>query len=486
MADNNQSENFTLDHRDIVEVLSALHRGDGSHVGFMRKNDSGDLENLFSIEATEIEEQFPAISRWLIKDAYFTVNSMYRTAPYPNRTTGLPCVWRKEKHLRYLNACYADLDVGRDCGTPAQMMSWRDAAAAVGNLMDDNVIPQTSIFARSGRGLYLFWCLHDEQDPTQPPRSLRGNLDLYKAVNQAISECLQELAADFRVVDAARNTRAANTRHGQTQKPAKYMVQLDDDGRCYSYTLPELAELFGVSNTRARLSGSSPCMVYGQDWTEEVEGRREWSPVRKTQKPGSAPGRIKGQRSLNEKRAQDLLRLEQSRGGWVKGQRKFCLSLYANFLRGVGKSQPDTLRAVSAMACNCQPPYPSDRNDTPLRAIVEEAFETLRSYSNESLCKWLRITPELAVNLGLVTILPLGVMEQRQLPSGGKREAQRQSRHVQLRELIASQGIQSSRHLAQDLRAMGCKVSDWTVNRDLNELGYPTSTPARKAGRRSG
>jgi hypothetical protein len=112
----------------------------------------------------------PSVAQWLAKDAYFTVNGMHRAAPFESRHTGLPAVWRREKCLRYLNACYVDLDVGRDFGTGEECLTWRDAVAVLGNMMDAGQLPQSSIFARSGRGVYVFWALHDEDNQTLPPR----------------------------------------------------------------------------------------------------------------------------------------------------------------------------------------------------------------------------------------------------------------------------------------------------------------------------
>lgn len=103
---------FPLSAEEVVGILRTIHRADDGYLSFARKDEEGGMMANFSIQARELTEMFPAIVQWLTKDAYFTVNSSYRVADRLDKT-GLPAPLRKEKHLRYLNACYVDLDVGR-------------------------------------------------------------------------------------------------------------------------------------------------------------------------------------------------------------------------------------------------------------------------------------------------------------------------------------------------------------------------------------
>ncbi len=229
---------FPLPAEEVVGTLRTIHRADDGYICFARKDEEGGMLANFSIQARELEEMFPAIAHWLIKDAFFTVNAMYRTAPFADKT-GLPAAWRKEHHLRYLNACYVDLDVGRGG------LTWRDASAALGNAMDKGLLPQCSLFARSGRGVYVFWLLHDDKDNEQPPRYWPERLTLYKKLNQAIGAKLKHVRWDEKCFDAARVLRVPGTQHSNGEL-ATYWIQSDAGGRPYSYSLSDLCGFFGV------------------------------------------------------------------------------------------------------------------------------------------------------------------------------------------------------------------------------------------------
>lgn len=194
-----------------------LHRGKDGFVTFGRKPTLEDsqkgksLENLFAIRADDLKDMFPVIRDWLISDSYFSVNGMYRTAFYKHKPTGLWGPNRRESNLRYLNACYVDLDVGRsDSSETSQQQTWQETVAHVIQLMDRGILPQASIIARSGRGLYLFWLLIDTRNPAfpakrcqdgyapgTPQRSYPEKISLYKRVNKKLGAILAEHAPDL-------------------------------------------------------------------------------------------------------------------------------------------------------------------------------------------------------------------------------------------------------------------------------------------------
>jgi hypothetical protein len=391
---------------------------------------------------------------------------MYRAAPYLNRATGLPDVWRKEKHLRYLNACYVDLDVGRpESAIPEQRTTWWQAVAVAGELMDNGELPYASIFAKSGRGVYLFWLLRDPHNPNAPQRYWPEKLTLYKMVNRAIGSRLAALAPDRAAHDAARVLRVPGTLHAKTKHPATYLIPTTASGQPYTYTLSELAEFFGVAETEASLPEATR-----QD-SLIVTAHKYLG--RETKALGSQPNRVKGRIQLNAQRAQDLVTLEQYRQGWTKGQRHFCLDLYAQFLRLAGNAPQDTLEALETMAANCKPPYPSDPNDPRLTRIVEHAYaSTPKRHLNASLVRWLRITPELARALELLTILPPEVAAERQPPAGGRRAADREARRDYIRRYLEQHRDVTARGMTNALLNAGHATNRQTVNQDLNALGH--------------
>lgn len=190
-----------------------------------------------------------------------------------------------------------------------------------------------------------------------------------------------------------------------------------------------------------------------------------------------------GFRALHAKRAQDLVCLEQSRGGWKKGHRRVCLSFYAHFLRGAGTSRPDIVAAIRAMAGNCVPSYPSESNDSTIAKIVSDVFSNpLKKHTTANLVKWLGIQNHEARALELQTLIPSEVAAERKLPKGGKRAAEKAIRLELIKDQIANHGMVSTRALVHVLKAKGISTGKSTLERDLEELGFKT-IGRQKAGR---
>lgn len=408
-----------------VESILAIHRDPNGYVGFVRKPDPAApprldrngkpylFENLFSLRADDLRSMFPAIADWLTHDSYFTVNVYHRAAPYKNKLTGLPDVWRKEDRLKSLTACYADIDSGRpESDEPGAHLDWRQAQHEAELLADSGVIPQPSIMARSGRGVYLLWLLRDTKDRTKLPHAWPEKIELYKACNRALIERLRthQLPADIKAHDAARVLRNPGSIHRTALRRVSYVIQLDERGKGFVYTLPELADFLQLH----ALDGDLP---------DHTRALARPATYRKVKTPGAAPLRSHGVTTLNALRAQDLLTIEAWRGGFLqRGMkyqdghtspgRRFMLTLYANFLRGSGADQAAALDALRKMAANMKPPYPDpapDSNPT-LETLVKDAYSTptRRRYGNKKLCPLLGITAEViqANDLDLKTILP--------------------------------------------------------------------------------
>jgi len=369
-------------------------------------------------------------------------------------------------------------------------MTWGQVAGLLMDAMFDGLIPQSSIFARSGRGIYVFWVLKDEQDETQPPRGFLENRALYKRINRAIGERLRHLAWDELAFDASRVLRVPGTLHHKTQEPAVYTAHFDAEGRNYSYTLAELAAFFDVRDVRPSLPNGVRALVYGEDWAEVDEAHTEHVHLsRRTINPGSVPARKNGRDALYAKRAHDLTTLETDVGGWPHGRRRRHLAMYAHFLKEAGQSQADVLRAVRVMALNCRPAYPSDVGDIPTAKIVADEFNPterkkrkLDRLTHGLLCEMLGITHERAEELELLTIIPESLKIERTPPLGGQREVEKQARRAFIRAHYEEHGCISARLMVEALEAAGHEVSRRTVNDDMNALGYATE-PTRRAGR---
>lgn len=456
---------------DFLDPLGALHRASDSVIGFLRKNGEhkSGVENIGSIKRSDLKGMLPKLAEWLLEDAYFTVNGYNAQAPYTIKKTGQRGVWRKEKNLRYLNAVYADLDIGRVGEPGPRGLSVSEGSQLLIDLLTGGTLPQLSMSAQSGRGLYALWILRDDDDEDAPvtfknQKSFGETLALYKAVNRAIYKHLECLAAD-KICDGARVLRVPGTLHTGSGGRCFYKVTFDRDGKLVTYTLKELAEAFGVPV----LEKSLPSDL------------RQWE----ANDNPTNPKKANGPKALAAARARDLVTLEQWRGGWQRGQRRFCLRTYAQFLKAAGTGRAETDAAVEIMASNCNPPYPSDVSDQPLKTIVNEVWlEKFATLKQMNLVKWLQITSDEARELELEKLIPIEVQDERTIPRGGLRLQEKAQRHAVIQKLINERGMMSTRELVTELKESAFVSSVATVHRDLIELGYQENPARKRAGRK--
>jgi hypothetical protein len=480
-----------------VETILAIHRDPDGYISFVRKPDPAapprldkkgkpyTFETLFSIRASKLRDMFPEIVDFITHDSYFSVNAFYKPAPWPNKLTGLPDAWRKENNLSRLAACYSDIDCGRaDSDEPGAALDWRQAQHEAEALADSGMIPQPSIMARSGRGVYLFWFLRDEKDPKKLPKAWPEKIERYKAINRALNERLRthQLPADPAAIDAARVLRVPGSIHRKAQRSVYYVIQLDIHGKGFVYTLPELADFLHLP----ALDGELP---------EKTRALAKPSKYRRVKEKGKAPGRAAGAKSLNAKRAQDLLLIQAWRGGFIKRGmkypdghnscgRRFMLTLYANFLRGSGENQETAAQALHSMAENMRPPYPSDPlpDDQPIEEIIQAEYSTKsrRRYANKTLCKLLGITEtailENELN-NLQTIMPESMERERAQALPSQSDLIQERRDFAL-WYIQKNGIISARKLADIYKLHRFPGANHeTANQDLNALGFKQVRP---------
>ena len=494
---------------DVDSILS-FHRDPDAFVGILQKRRDGDtqtsngkgaaLRAFGSIKAGELRDMLPAFREWLVYDCYFTVNGYGRTAPYTlTKTTNLPGVWRKERFLRNLNACYVDIDCGRpESAEENAGLPWNTVLGYVEGMMENGTLPQASIMARSGRGLYLFWLLHDPKDPTKPQRAFPEKVALYKLVNKALSRILKSnfLPADP-IHDAARVMRipgSLNSKAAPATAQVGYWTRSSPDFQSFVYTLPDLCIFCGISAPRASLPDETLQLA-----TDKTPGHR------KTKNPGSCPQRKNGPIRKAAMRAQDLQRLEAYRGGFIKRGMKYsdghtskgralALSLYAWFLRVSGVEREKTLDAVSIMAANCKPPFGSEPDDGSAAAIVAKEYgevQPKRIKKSETLCAVLGVSAGIAEELSLQSIVPADVRYARTTRRATKRD------HVALRRAFAENAWRaeaangrrlSVRDLAKLYSANGFTGDNpQTASLDLHALGLvekktkPTATETQTA-----
>lgn len=482
-----------------VDTILTIHRDPRGHIGFVRKPAPGQqrldkygkprtFETLFSIPAGELRAFLPGFAEWLASDSYFTVNAYYSAAPWQNTTTGLPDVRRRERDLSRLTACYCDVDCGRpESCEPGAALEWRQAQHEVETLADAGTIPQPSIMARSGRGVYVLWLLRDEYDATTPPKAWPEKLQLYKLCNRSLNALLRThaLPADRQAIDAARVLRVPGSVHSKSGRRVQYVVQLDQAGRGFVYTLSELATILQLAAPAAELPPA----------TRTLAARPPQ--YRKVRTPGSVPLRSLGKKQLHALRAQDLLTIETWRGGFKQRGAKYddgstscgrrrILSLYAGLLRGAGENADAALKALQTMAANMRPPYPSGpaADDPPIETIVQNEFASVpRKWKNETLCSLFGITADVARNLELKTIRPRSVAVEADQARPHIADMVNDRREFARQYVERHNGHATARSLARAyLHAGYVGANPQTANNDLNAIGCNVIGRAR-AGR---
>ena len=457
-------------------MLLKIHRGRDGWIAFQTKA-YGRMENLFALPVAELEQMFPQFVNWLLNDAYFTVNSTYAQG-YGRNRLGFDKAFkhlRGRDRLRWLNACYVDLDCGRpDSDNPAERMTWREVAARAGEMMDAGTIPPASIIARSGRGVYLLWLLRDRENATAPQSAYPEHVAIYENVNRELTRRLEHLAADKAAHDAARVLRLPGSYHTKAGQRVAYMFQADDRGRGFVYTLDEMCRRLDVSYLvpqpnaiQARIELASP---------------QPQSAKRATKRPGTAPNRKQGQAAMSAARVRDIIKLQCRIGGFAHGHRGRTLWTLATILRTAGYSPSTMMESLATVAQNCKPPYPSEANDLPLFAIVDKAIrDPHKWYKTETLMSGLGITPELARELELESLVPPEVKAERKAAQRSQLSPRAQ-RRAALVTFIKSHAptYPAAPDMERLAKAAGLvQVNHETVRQIYRELGVTKS----KAGR---
>ena len=214
------------DARPIIE----LHRNNDGFVAFQRRTALGHFESVLSVRASELPELFPEfVAPHVDEESWFTVNSMHisekrqrERAPIDPRFPRAQ--WGTSK-LRHLTACYIDLDCYKLGLTVGQVIGTCIDA------QDRGIIPPASIFTRSGRGVWLFWLLRDDEDERSPVRAWPEKISTYRRIERQLLRTFGELGADAAAVDPARITRVPGSLHRVAGKRVGYGAQHDRQGK---------------------------------------------------------------------------------------------------------------------------------------------------------------------------------------------------------------------------------------------------------------
>ncbi len=425
--------------------MLALHRHSG-FIALAAKSDD-DFRTTRSIRADHLEAMLPVIREELLKDAFFSVNGHFRHGGRNKNPHGPAASGTNT--LRYLCACYADLDFYR------QGLDFNSTYKIVMDHCEDGRLPSVSIVIRSGRGMWLMWLLHDAQNHDLAHTGAwadnpSDHLQLYAKIQRAIGDLLAPIGADAGARDAARYTRVPGSLHTEAEKPVRWSFH-GEGNRYHSYTLKDLAKFFDIRPERL----------------SAVE-RRVLS-----DRP-SVGLRSLGHKAANESKLRAFHALKDLRAGvFSKGQRSSACFLYACILRACAVPMDRALIQVRELAYQCNPTFRDWKSQ------VRSGYRGMRkpwAVSFAQIADQLQVTPEEAWEISGLTkkafrpaasfggesaIIP------RKVNHSETRDAKMEQRRVEIRTVVDSLGCAPPyRKMVSILSHRGIEVGHITVRSD--------------------
>jgi hypothetical protein len=375
---------------------------------------------------------FPSFREELLEDAFFTINSFYRP--------GTHC----ERDLRYLNACYSDMDHD-------QTLPFSEARKLIIGLEEAGIIPPPSIVARSGNGSWAFWLLRDQDNQSTSPWAWPEKVDFYKRINGAIKDSIRAAAPrlhpDGGALDASRITRVDGSMHTGAGRTTKYIYFHDETDTLHSYTLRELGFFFNVEERpHRRIQAVS------------VAERRK------------VPNGISGRMALAEYRLRDFWLLYDARKGFWgppyrrPGCRHSAVLLLGKWMRDLGFSDAEVWKQSMTIGRTAHPPM--------IEGQIRDALNapSVKRISNPVIQGWLQIAQEELDGIPLESFRKTYIR-----PSRKGREARRRMQVetlMDLRQQIDGAQYMSLRKLKTYLESFGIGGALDTVKRVALEAGY--------------
>jgi len=313
---------------------------------------------------------------------------------------------RRVVNIARLNLNFVDLDIyhvdptGEQFTTPTQM------AGALRIFCDDNNLPQPSITAFSGRGLYIKYLIN-----TLP----RQALPRWNAVQRRLVDIFRPFGADHQAKDASRVLRLMGTTNTKSGEIVRVLDVEQEDGKPkvydFEYLAREILETDRGTIERNRAEQEAKAarragfnVIDGGKQAGNTGGLKKLSPMR-----------------LNWDRLEDVRKLADLRGwtksGIPKGHREVYLFWVTNFMLLSGATHPGQMfHEVTALAREvCPALVPEVRQS--LSTLYRKAqahsagekvefngkkFSPLYTPKNQTLIDYLNITPDEERQLGTI------------------------------------------------------------------------------------
>jgi len=447
-----------LEKPDLGPILS-LHRRNDGYISFHRKNENGEHEDLFSVPAATIDNYFPSMSPLLERDAYFSINAFFRGGHGDARNSppGIPLkrALRNQHSLRWLTACYADIDCHQLGITTGQ------AIGAIIDAQDKGRTPPASMLTRSGRGVWAFWFLVDAES-SGPVRAWPEAVRLYCNIQNRLSKEFAEIGADANSLDPVRITRQPGSINSKSHTRVNYWLQGDKGGKRFTYGLDHLAE---------RLNVQMPKL------TDKLQA--DVADHRRQRAKGAWRGRWINARDNFE-------RLWELRGSFSPGTRNSAVFLYVTFLRGLRLDQDAIHDEAGRLFLAMDQPAADPFTEDDLRAAIRGA-RGATNVSNQRISDLLEVTPEESEVLTAGRGWPHASRFGGPVPAELNRTELCRRRRNLLQAKVKSIASVSGRlekwpgleWLAAWLAEQGLECAFSTIKRDLEALGIPNPNAKR-------
>jgi len=441
---------------DQVASMLLLHRHPDGVISFAVESD-GRWRPVHAVRARDLESIFPEFREQLLRDSFVSINAAHRMARRSGGRLGMPA--HKTETLRYLCACYCDIDcykIGVNCDAAIKFVSER---------VKDGDLPAPSAVVRSGQGLWLFWLLHDEADKSRAhlgayADNLRNHLQLYARINREIGRRLAELGADPVATDAARYVRVPGSFRNDVEEEVRWQWEDPSGETVLSYSLLDLGERLGVNKTTAR------------------------KPAPQTQSAGKHPLRRHGFIAANANKLAAFQSLQGLRDGFAEGKRSIAAFIFAVSLKWAGRSRSEATRELEEFGRTCRPPFPQAECHSAVKSAYKKKGATMR---------YCWIADQLDVTLYEASCISqiIGKPFPAAARFGGQpavaaprtisaRATALILRRIEIRKLVEEHGyVPSSRALRDMLLCAGVSVGHVTVMADLRAMGLIDDTVTR-------
>lgn len=482
--------NWFAPERPDARMIELIHRGHDGFIPVVVRDPKTGRPDGASLPASMLPGLWDQMIHDLEVDAYFGIHGMYKGERWPNKkgyvdADGklLPAALRKNSALRWLTACFVDLDchaLGRSTGQIIGEVYDRQATG---------LIPAPSILTCSGRGVWCFWILDDGAG--RPIRSLH-NLESWNRIQTAIGVKCAEWGSDPKARDGARITRVPGSQNPKApigQRRVAYLPFLDQHGKPFSYSLAELAIEFGVDLTpkefkatprdhRQAIAKPTSQPVAAPQRIAKDAAERKPSKATPDDKANGARGRITRYRTLLDN-FQTLWRL---RGKWQEGTRNAAVFTLANVLAILRRANQVTmgqeaadLEALFRDLAQGKHAYSRDEFD----ATVNSA-RNMKIYAprNQFLADQFDVTPEEAAQLPTWPMATrFGVTPKKKISRAEKIAARRQA--ITAHNAASSRPPTLANYACYLATVHGITASHQTINTDLAALGMITTRPRR-------